>query len=115
MNTHSRPPADSLAELLDRWGRPPACPPLSVEVRRRVRQASPPRDAAEGLRLFTRPAFAALFVAACVTLGLFLAELRVTEQHRTRDAQLLASYRQLIDPLLTVEPAPAEFHPDARP
>jgi hypothetical protein len=56
--------------------------------------------------IFLRPAFAAVFVAACVLLGLFLAEVRVSRLHHDRDAQLLDSYRRLIDPLLTAVPPP---------
>lgn len=94
-------PQDPLDPLLDRWGKPPPFLPLASELRARVRT---PGDDTE--TIFLRPAFAAVFVAACVLLGLFLAEVRVTRLHRDRDAQLLESYRRLIDPLLTVVPPP---------
>lgn len=93
------PPPDPLDPLLDRWGTPPAFRPLAAELRTRLRAPAPAPET-----IFLRPAFAALFVAACVLLGLFLAEVRVSRLHRDRDAQLLESYRQLIDPLLTAAP-----------
>jgi len=42
--------------------------------------------------------FAALFVASCALLGLFLAEVRVNRQQRERSAEIARSYVQLIDP-----------------
>jgi len=53
---------------------------------------------------FARPPFAAMFVASCALLGLFLAELRVNHQQRERSTQLARSYLQLIDPLLKSNP-----------
>lgn len=97
------PSSDPLDPLLDRWGTSPVVHPLAGEVRRRLGAADARRTPAS---IFSRPAFAAVFAAACILLGLFLAELRVTEQHRQRDAQLLESYRRLIDPLLTAAPFP---------
>ncbi len=96
-------PRNPLDSLLDRWGKPPPFRPLSAELRARL-AATTPREAET---IFLRPAFAAVFVAACVLLGLFLAEVRVSRLHHDRDAQLLESYRRLIDPLLTVAPPPA--------
>ncbi|MBA4136228.1 MAG: hypothetical protein C0518_02795 [Opitutus sp.] len=96
---------DPLASVLDRWGAPPAVPPLARDVR--LRLAGPGRERVPPSPFFP-PAFAAVFLAACILLGLFLAELRVTEQHRQRDARLLESYRRLIDPLLTASPFPPE-------
>lgn len=95
-------PPDPLDPLLERWGRPPAFAPLTPELRQRLR-----RRAAEPENLFARPAFAAMFVAACVLLGLFLAEIRVSRERHDRDAQLLESYRRLIDPLVTAAPTAA--------
>jgi len=48
----------------------------------------------------SRPPFAALFVACCALLGLFLAEVRVNRHEREQSALLARSYLQLIDPLL---------------
>jgi hypothetical protein len=50
---------------------------------------------------FSRPPFAAMFIASCALLGLFLAELRLNHAQRERNTQLARSYLQLIDPLLT--------------
>ena len=49
---------------------------------------------------FSRPPFAAMFVASCALLGLFLAEVRLNHEQRDRNTQLARSYLQLIDPLL---------------
>ncbi len=57
---------------------------------------------------FARPSFASAFVAACVLLGLFLAEARLTRIHAAQGAQLARSYLQLIDPLLA---ASQDTHP----
>ncbi len=46
-----------------------------------------------------RPAFAAAFVAACLLLGLFLAEIRLTRLQAERTAALEQSYLRLVDPL----------------
>lgn len=92
-------PPDPLDPLLDRWGQPPALRPLAADLRTRLAKPAPAPET-----IFLRPAFAALFVAACVLLGLFLAEVRVSRLHLDRDAQLLDSYRRLIDPLLTAVP-----------
>lgn len=107
------PPSDPLDPLLQRWGRSPRChPPLRAEVRQRLSEGA--EDDRATLVLFSRPAFATLFLAACVLLGLFLAEVRVSRLHRERDQVLLESYRRLIDPLLTVAPAPPNFAKDQR-
>jgi hypothetical protein len=100
------PPDDPLDTLLDRWGNPPPFRPLASELRQRLQA---PRS--EPDTIFLRPAFAAMFVAACVLLGLFLAEVRVSRLHRDRDAQLLDSYRRLIEPLVNVAPIPSQTAP----
>lgn len=95
-------PQDPLDPLLERWGRPPSFAPLLPALRQRLHGR-----AAEPENLFARPAFAAVFVAACVLLGLFLAEIRVSRVRHDRDTQLLESYRRLIDPLVTATPPAA--------
>lgn len=101
------PPPDPLEPLLDRWGHPPPVSPLAAEVRRRL--APPAARSRPPDSIFLRPAFAALFIAACMLLGLFLAEVRVSRLHDDRDRALLQSYRRLIDPLLSAAPtAPPE-------
>lgn len=99
-------PPDPLDPLLDRWGQPPAFSPLAPDLHRRLKPPAP-----LGETIFLRPAFAAVFIAACVLLGLFLAEVRVSRLHQDRDAQLLDSYRRLIDPLLTAVP-PTDNKPE---
>jgi hypothetical protein len=49
---------------------------------------------------FARPSFAAAFIAACVLLGLFLAEVRRSEVQTQYNRELMQSYLRLIDPLL---------------
>jgi len=55
---------------------------------------------------FSRPAFAATFVAACLLLGLFLAEMRLTRAQAERTAALEQSYLRLIDPLFRASDRP---------
>lgn len=101
------PLPDPLHPLLDRWGEAPRVRGVALDVRRRLAGVENRRGPRPGELVLLRPAFAAVFLAACVLLGLFLAELRVSQLHRERDAQLLESYRRLIDPLLTAAPFPA--------
>ena len=97
-------PSDPLDELLDRWGEPPDPPPhLAQEVRRRIAATPRPAAAAWWVRLDTamaRPSFAAAFVAACLLLGLFLAEARLSRLHAARSTQIAHDYLQLINPLI---------------
>lgn len=102
------PTPDPLDPLLERWRSAPPPPPsaeeLSLEVWRRIADAE--GQAAETgwfTRLettFSRPSFAFAFVAACMLLGLFLAEVRLSRQQQQRNMQLAHAYIQLIDPLL---------------
>jgi hypothetical protein len=100
---------DPLDPLLDHWSdTPEPSPRLSSEVWRRI--ASAERTSGEtggfwaGLELwFSRPPFAAMFVASCALLGLFLAELRLNHEQSQRSTQLAQSYLQLIDPLLKAD------------
>jgi hypothetical protein len=100
MNT----PPDPLDPLLDRWtDSPKPAPNLAPEVWRRIMLAeSGGREGlwAEVSAWLSRPPFAAMFVASCALLGLFLAEVRVNRQQREHSSQLARSYLQLIDPLL---------------
>ena len=99
-------PQDPLDDLLNRW-QPPAdqIPDLRAEVRRELTRV---RTEDSGWfsrmeQIFARPSFAVTFVAACVLLGLFLAEARVSRQHQLYGAQIARSYVQLIDPLVTTD------------
>lgn len=103
---------DPLDEFLDRWQRSSPPPDLRAEIRRELSRTQQHRDAtpwyARIEMVFSRPSFAATFVAACVLFGLFLAEVRVTRQHALYGAQIARSYVQLIDPLLAAETAAAK-------
>jgi hypothetical protein len=107
--TMSSPP-DPLDPLLDRWSETPdPAPHLAAEVWRRValaeRGAREPGGFWAALATWlVRPQFATLFVVSCALLGLFLAQVRVTEREREHSALLARSYLQLIDPLLRAEP-----------
>jgi hypothetical protein len=110
-------PPDPLDSLLDKWSQTPAPPQnLKTEIWRRIAVEEGRQDDSGVLSflntLFGQRAFAGLFVAACVLLGLFLAEFRLTKIHADRSTQLAKNYLQLIDPLL-IEPAPptALFRP----
>ena len=99
-------PPDPLDPMLDRWGYLPEPPAdLPTEVWRRIAQKEGSLNASAGFwgaldSWMSRPPFAALFVASCALLGLFLAEVRINHQQRERGAELARSYVQLIDPLL---------------
>jgi hypothetical protein len=104
MNTP--PPDDPLDPLLDRWASTPdPSPRLTAEVWQRIAtgETRPRQD--RGLwaafeAWLERPVYAVGFVAACALLGIFLAEIRIGQVQRERNAQLARSYLQLIDPLV---------------
>ncbi|MCX6951976.1 MAG: hypothetical protein NTV51_07395 [Verrucomicrobia bacterium] len=105
------PPSDPLDGLLERWRAvtPPLGQTVAPEVRQRIRAVRADGARAEWRRrleaAFAPPAFAAAFVSACVLLGLFLAEVRLSRLQADRNAQLARSYVRLIDPLLAA-PSP---------
>ena len=91
--------------MLDRWRETPELPPhLAAEVWRRIAvvesRAERPGLFARIEAAFTRPSFAVAFVAACMLLGLFLAEVRLSRLHAERGVQIAQSYLRLIDPLI---------------
>lgn len=97
-------PLDSALEAL-RQGTPSQPESVQHEVWRRIAHGE---QAAQAETLhwwtrvetaFARPAFAAAFVAACVLLGLFLAEVRVARLQAERTAALEQNYLRLVDPL----------------
>jgi hypothetical protein len=100
------PSQDPLDPLLDHWSETPdPSPRLASEVWRRIAQAEEGSRKQRGFwggveSWFSRPPFAALFVASCALLGLFFAEVRLNHAQRERNTQLARSYLQLIDPLL---------------
>jgi hypothetical protein len=97
-------PPDPLDRLLDRWSGPAdPVPSLEREVWRRIAQTEASRGdgAWSGAAAWlSRPPFAAMFVASCALLGLFLAEVRVNRAQREQSAALARSYLHLINPLL---------------
>jgi hypothetical protein len=104
MPTPTPNPPDPLDPLLNRWTAPsePA-PNLAPEIWRRIALTESSRR--EGFwseidAWLSRPPFAAMFVASCALLGLYLAEVRVNQQQRAHSTQLARSYLQLIDPLM---------------
>lgn len=103
-------PRDPLDDLLDRWQLPSQpLPDLRAEIRREIarsRSCEPETLWQKLEQAFSRPSFAITFVAACVLLGLFLAEARVSRQHALYGAQIARSYVQLIDPLTTTVTTP---------
>jgi hypothetical protein len=98
-------PHDPLDHFLERWrDAPPPLPgPLAPEVWRRIALGEPvvrPSLLARIEAAFARPSFAVAFVTACMLLGLFIAEMRLSRLQAERNAQLALSYLHLIDPLL---------------
>ena len=104
------PPSDPLDSLLDRWRNATPDPPgrLEQEVWRRAAASDAnPEGRVFGFfglieSIFARASFTAAFVAACVMLGLFLAERRISDQHAQRRAQVFQDYLRVIDPLVDV-------------
>lgn len=97
-------PLDATLEALERAT--PAQPDsVQHEVWRRIAHGEQTTAAATGPwwqrieAAFSRPAFAAAFIAASLLLGLFLAEMRLTRVQTERTAALERSYLRLIDPL----------------
>jgi hypothetical protein len=108
------PPSDPLDPILDRLRATPEPPPhLAAEVWRRIAvlesQGERPGLFARLDAAFARPSLVAAFLAACILLGLFLAEMRLTRMHAAQGAQIAQSYLRLIDPLIT-EPAGSAAH-----
>jgi hypothetical protein len=109
-------PPDPLDELLNRWQPPEnARADLRAEVRReiaRLAHSTPETWRGRLEQAFARPSLSITFVAACVLLGLFLAEIRVSRLHARYGAEVARSYVQLIDPLTTAESpvTPAASH-----
>ena len=99
------PPFDPLDPLLDRWREVPEPPAhLTTEVWRRIAVVESRAERSGILArieaTFARPSFAVAFIAACMLLGLFLAEIRLSNLHAARGVQIAQSYLRLIDPLM---------------
>ncbi len=93
---------DPLDELFKAYPKPP---PLAADFKAQVQQRIAARPAAAPLvwwrrleRVFAQPAFAAVFVCACVLLGLLIAEMRVGAERSRTHARVVDSYLQLINP-----------------
>lgn len=102
---------DSLERLFTAWKDEvtPSVPSVATDVRRRLRVLDEKRRPRFRLTqieaAFSRPSFATAFITACVLLGLFLAEVRITYRENDRAARIEQNYLRLIDPLL-VDPTP---------
>ena len=109
-----QPPKDPLDTLLDRWRQSaPAPDRLEPEVWRRIAVAenidtdnldAEPSFFQRAKAVFARPSFSIAFAAACILLGLFLVELRISHRQAQHNLQLVQSYLRLVDPLLGQEP-----------
>lgn len=95
---------DPLDELLDRRGSAPPPDDIDRVVWRRIallqRKETPPGLWPTLDAWFSRWSVATLFLVSCALIGLFMAELRVNQRERERNAQLTRSYLVLINPLL---------------
>ena len=106
MPTPTNPP-DPLDPLFEgiRNAAPEPSDFLESNVWRRIAAAEhPPAGRRSGWaaieEMFARTSFTAAFVAACVLLGLFLAETRVSQLQARRSVQFVQSYLGQIDPML---------------
>ena len=95
---------DPLDELMDRRGSAPPPDDIDRVVWRRIALLQR-TEARPGLwptldAWFSRWSVATLFLVSCALIGLFMAELRVSQRERERNIQLTRSYLVLINPLL---------------
>ena len=116
------PPPDPLDPLFTQWraGAPAPADDLETRVWRRLAaQAAPPPvrgGPLAGLEaLFARASFTAAFVVACVLLGLFLAETRVSRRQAKRSSEFVLSYLRQIDPQFNAAAVAADTPPAPRP
>ncbi len=95
---------DPLDELMDRRGSAPPPDDIDRVVWRRIallqRKETQPGLWSTLDAWFSRWSVATLFLVSCALIGLFMAELRVSQRERERNAQLTRSYLVLINPLL---------------
>ena len=97
-------PTDPLDSLFERWGEstPRVSDSVDREVWRRIANTESVPAKVSWFSMFesafARPAFGAAFVAACMLLGLFLAEVRLSKLHEQRSTVIEASYLQLLAP-----------------
>lgn len=92
------------AALAELRSAPLAPPTLRREIWQRIAAAETAEEPlgwpARLAAAFARPSFAIAFIAACMCLGLFLAEWRIAQAESARSRQIAQSYLALIDPLL---------------
>lgn len=107
-------PDDPLDAMLEQWRSvpPPLPEPVRTEVWRRIAATEAEGRTRRGwiariTAALARPAVAIAFGAACVMLGVLLAELRSSRLEHERSARLARSYLRLIDPQLATEVARA--------
>jgi hypothetical protein len=96
-------PRDPLDPLLENWrDAPPPAGTVAPEVWRRIAATKARQERPGWLAqleaVFARPSFAFVFVTACVLLGLFLAEARLSRLQAERNVQMARQYLRLIDP-----------------
>jgi hypothetical protein len=99
------PTPDPLDPLFARWRAAAPAPADDIETRvwRRLAAKAAPSPARAGLRdgleaMFARASFTAAFVVACILLGLFLAETRISGLQAKRSSEFVLSYLRQIDP-----------------
>lgn len=115
------PDPDPLDPVFDRWraSAPEPSDQLESTVWRRLAAAAPPVPARVGLlagieAMFARTSFKAAFVTACVLLGLFLAETRVSRLQTKRSGEFVLSYLRQIDPQFDAAVPTASLNPVRR-
>jgi hypothetical protein len=110
-------PQDPLDSMLERWRATTPEPSDALESKtwRRIAVAQAEPSRSPGLlasieAIFARPSFTVAFVAACILLGLFIAQARTSDLHAARSRQVVQNYLRVIDPLVEAEvsqPAPS--------
>ena len=97
-------PHDPIESLLNRWEPEPPLPTdsLAPDIWRRIgaAESTQPSGWARVHAIFARKSFAAAFVAACVLLGLFLAETRRLRLQAEFNSTLVQNYLRSMDPLI---------------
>lgn len=113
---------DPLDELFDAYPKPPPmAADFKAQVQHRVATEAPVSRLAGWWhvidRMFAQPAFATMFVCACVLLGLLVAEIQTGAERSRTHARVVQSYLSLINPRVDEGPVsanantPAEVRP----
>ena len=116
------PTPDPLDPLFSQWraAAPEPADDLETRVWRRLAAKAGPSPVHAGLldgieAMFARASFTTAFVVACVLLGLFLAETRVSRLQAQRSSEFVLSYLRQIDPQFNAAVISADSPPPARP